>query len=285
MIAYDDKEKAEDTHIWIIVKNKVNEYNKEPYVYLTNPKHHSEVKNVIEIKGKAWDIDGKVTKVKVKIYDVWYAATDTSGNGSWYTWSLEYNTSKLKNGWYRITAAAYDGQAWGDDYIYLYFNNTIVNKDPMVTITQPKSNTEVSGKVIISGTARDDASVKYVKIKIGDKDFEATDTSGNNSWYSWRYVWNTSEYENGKYRISAYVYDGLTTVDVHVYVELNNTVKSNVSSTEEDSSPEDNKADSTNSKTSSPLPGFESPIFLVAAAIAAVVVGFFRSGRDGNRTK
>jgi ribosomal protein S28E/S33 len=301
-IAWDDKEKAEDTHRWIIVKNPVHEEkpNKAPYVYLTHPKHHSSVKGVIVIKGNAWDLDGNVTKVKVRIYERWHEAKDTSGNGSWYTWSLEFNTSKLENGWVKITAAAYDGKAWGDDYIYLQINNP-VNKCPKIAITHPKAHSEVSGNVVISGEASDDTLVKYVQVRIGDHKFNTTDTSGNNSWAKWKFIWNTSGYENGEYRIGGIVYDGLCYEDTSVVVFLNNTKKDSSSnesssesesendqSSETDSESTDKNTDSEDNKDekkSSPLPGFDGPMTFVAAAIAAVVVGFFRKHGGSDRTK
>jgi hypothetical protein len=286
-LAYDDKEKLEDAGIWIIVKNIIDEKpNKAPYVFITQPKHHAKVKGVIVIKGTAWDVDGKVSKVKVRIYEKWYEAKDTSGNNTWYYWALEFNTSNFENGWYRVTAAAYDGHAWGDDYIYIYFNNTkIRNKCPELKINHPKAHSEVSGMVVISGNAWDDRLVKHVKVRIGENKYLAKDTSGNDTWYTWKYVWNTSGYENGEYKITAIVYDGICTEDAHIVVKLNNTSKE--SSPGPDSSESEDHSKSKDKDEESPafLPGFEGPMFLVAAAIAAVVVSFFRSDRGGGRTR
>jgi len=291
-ITWDDKEKAADIHIWVLVKNIVDEKpNKAPYVYLTNPSHHSKVKGIIAIKGKSWDLDGNVTKVKVKIYDKWYETKDTSGNGSWYTWSLEFNTSKLENGWVKIIAAAYDGHEWGDDYIYIYIDNP-VNKCPEVAITNPKAHSEVSGNVVISGEAWDDTLVKYVQVKIGDHKINATDTSGNNSWAKWKYIWNTTGYENGEYRIGVIAFDGHCYDDTSVVVFLNNSIKdSSKNESSSESTSESSTKDTTNEETkdenqSSPsLPGFDGPLTVVAAAIAAVVVGFFRKYGGIDRTR
>jgi predicted transcriptional regulator len=50
--------------------------------------------------------------------------------------------------------------------------------------------------------------VKFVKIKIGNINYNVTDTSGNGSWYSWEYDWDTTRYRNEQVTILFVVFDG-----------------------------------------------------------------------------
>jgi hypothetical protein len=348
-LAKDNGGKLEDTGIWIIIKNTPEpKENHWPYVNITQPKNEAKVSGNITIKGYAWDIDGNVTSVRVRIADVWYNATDTSGNGTWYTWSLvfdttkleddeyrvvalskddggklgdwgvwiivkntpepkenkapfivitspsheakvkgvikikgkwyfwsvEFNTSKLENGEYRVTGAAYDGKVWEDTHIVIIINNTIIKKIPSIQILTPKMEDTVSGNVNITGKAWGPMAIQYVQVKIGDKKFNATDTSGNNTWYTWKYVWNTSEYKNDEYNIGVIVYDGKYFEDTHVEVKLNNIAEE--SEEEESSDPEKEKGKKR-------IPGFELPLALIAGIV--VVVAFFRRGDIKRRTQ
>lgn len=257
-IAKDNLSKLGDTHIWIIVKNKACKENREPIIKITHPSKDANVSGVIKIKGTAWDYDGKVTKVKIIINKVWLDATDDSGNSSWFKWSLKFDTTKLKNGEYKITGAVYDGKLWGDDHIWV----NVKNKLPSVQIISPSSGANVSGLVNITGKAFSPRTIKQVQVKIGDKKFNATDSSGNGTWYSWYYVWNTSAYENGSYKITAIIDDGVDVEDSHVEVKVKNV----------QSSKEKSKK-----KKRWPIPGFELPFALIAVIV--VVVCFFRSGR------
>ena len=257
-IAKDNQSKLGDTHIWIIVKNKAEEENREPIIKITHPAKDANVSGVIKIKGTAWDYDGKVTKVRIKINDVWLDATDDSGNSSWYTWSLKFDTTKLKNGEYKITGAVYDGKLWGDTHIWV----NVKNKLPSVQILSPTSGANVSGVVNITGNAYSPRTIIQVQVKIGDKKFNATDSSGNGTWYSWYYVWNTSAYENGSYKITAIINDGVYIEDSHVEVKVKNV---------------QTQKEKPKKKKRWPIPGFELPLALIAVIV--VVVCFFRSGR------
>jgi uncharacterized protein (UPF0333 family) len=279
-IAYDDGGKLGDYGRWMIVKNHKETQNKSPKIEITHPENEATVSGVIVIKGKAWDPDGKIVKVRVKIFEKWYEPKDTSHNDSWYTWELEFNTNNLKNGWYKITAAAYDGHVWEDDHIYLKVANEKKNHCPKVTITSPKAHSTVHGKVFIRGTAWDDKKVVSVQVKIGDHKFNAVDTSKKGNWATWRYKWNTKDYENGEYRISVIVFDGECYEDASIVVFLKDNSK-------DKGNKDGDKGSKGNDKKDKPhfLPGFEAPSVLVAAAVAAVVVSFFRSGGSRNRTK
>lgn len=273
-ISYDNGEKLGDEGIWIVVKNTPEEpENSAPHIIITHPKNEATVSGVIVIKGKAWDSDGNISIVKVRINDVWYNVTDKSGNDTWYNWELKFNTSILKDGEYKVTGAAWDSKdKAGDAHIWINVKNKKEepkNQAPFINISQPMMDENVSGIVKIKGYTYDpDGNISNVRVKIGDEYYNATDTSGNKSWYTWEYYWNATEQENGSYRISAVAFDGKVHEDAHVEVNVNNTPALK----------EDKEEPS-----SWWLPGFEVP-FLIGAMVASVVVGFFRSGRH-NRTK
>ncbi len=261
-IAKDNLSKLGDGHSWIIVKNTVEKENLAPYIRITQPSNKATVSGAIKIKGKAWDADGKVKKVKIKINEVNYDAKDISGNDSWYQWSLEFDTTKLKNDEYRISASVFDGYIWEDAHIVVY----IKNKLPTVQILTPTLGQNVSGLVNISGKALSVRSIKQVQIKIGDKKFNATDSSGNGTWYTWYFIWNTSGYENGSYKITAIIDDGVDIEDSHVEVKVKNI---------------QTPKEKPKRKKRRQLPGFEIPLALIAGIV--VVVCFFRSRGGRNR--
>ncbi len=275
-LSYDDGGKLGDEGIWIIIKNTPEEKeNSAPNIIITHPKNEATVSGIIIIKGKAWDLDGNISIVKIRIYDVWYNATDKSGNGSWYTWEFEFNTTKLKDNEYKVTAIAYDNKEKAEDtHIWIIIKNNVEkeNKSPHIIITEPLMDSNVSGEVKIKGYAWDpDGKLSYVRIKIFEKLYNATDISGNNTWYIWEFIWNTSGYENGWYRISVLAFDGTIYEDTHLEINVNNTILNKTAKKDD------------NKKKPKRTPGFEGPI-VIGAVLAAVVVSFFRSGRY-NRTK
>ena len=256
-LAMDNLEKLTDAHIWIIIKNTVE--NKEPHIEIFHPKNVATVKGIFTIKGHAWDSDGNIVLVQVKLGDNYHNATDNSGNSSWYNWSFQLNTTTLKDGEHKIIAIAKDNQSkLGDDHIWV----NVKNKLPSVQITSPTSGSNVSGVVNITGKAFSPRTIKQVQVKIGDKKFNATDSSGNGTWYSWYYVWNTSAYENGSYKITAIINDGVYIEDSHVKVKVKNV---------------QTQKEKPKKKKRWPIPGFELPLALIAVIV--VVVCFFRSGR------
>jgi hypothetical protein len=275
-LAKDDGGKLEDAHIWIIVKNKKEpKENHWPYVSITSPRNEATVAGVITIKGRAWDVDGNITSVRVRIADVWYNATDTSGNNTWHTWSLEYNTTKLKNDEYRVVAISKDdGGKLGDIGIWIIVKNKVdekENKQPFIIIILPSNNAKVSGVIKIKGRAWDtDGKVISVKIRIKGVYYNAKDTSGNGSWYTWEFSWNTTKLENGTYKIDVIVSDGESSEDTSIEVKLANQPK--------EQSKKDKKP-----KRKKKIPGFELPFALIAVIV--VVVAFFRRDIDRPRTK
>src|SRR2546422_5263336 len=78
-----------------------------PHVRITSPAGGSTVNGTTAISGNAWD-DVQVAGVKVRIDDgAWWVAADTSGNGTWWTWSTSWDTTRGTNGGHRIGAVAW----------------------------------------------------------------------------------------------------------------------------------------------------------------------------------
>ena len=115
---------------------------------------------------------------------------------------------------------------WEYDHVWVTVtnNNTVQNDNPCLYIITPSINQECSGNVKISGNAWDDQGIEYVKIKIGENEYLALDISGNNSWYIWEYIWNTTGLEDGEYKISIIVFDGNNYGESQIELEINNTV-------------------------------------------------------------
>ncbi len=110
----------------------VNVYgeNIPPIINITNPKDGSVVYGTVEISGIAYDLDGEIQTVEIRI-----------DNGSWITpgimiapgfisWSYMWNTIYFDNGLYTIFARAYDGINYTITSINVTVNNpTIVYVD------------------------------------------------------------------------------------------------------------------------------------------------------------
>ena len=78
------------------------------------------------------------------------------------------------------------------------------NKRPLVTITTPANNSDVSGLVNITGTAADeDGNIEKVELSVNKSSWVVVE--GGESWW---HVWNSSTVENGSYVIRVRAFDG-----------------------------------------------------------------------------
>ncbi|UCF07378.1 MAG: PKD domain-containing protein [Thermoplasmata archaeon] len=105
---------------------------------------------------------------------------------------------------------------------------TLYNALPEVEIISPSEDQDVKEVVTISGTASDtDGFVNKVEVKIDDGDWDlAEDTSGDSSWSTWEYDWDTGDgVFNGNHTIFARAYDndeGYSEPPEEVPVNVNN---------------------------------------------------------------
>ena len=138
-----------------------------PFVTITHPGAGSTVSGIVTVTGNAWDTDGEVVKVLVGIdAKDKTLATDTSGNGTWWSWAWTWDTTFFDNGWHHIGAVAYDNSSLaGDTAIEVLVDNP-GDEPPTVVITAPDDGATVNGSVNITGNASDDHKVVIVKIRI-----------------------------------------------------------------------------------------------------------------------
>jgi len=181
-----------------------------PHVTITSPEPGATVSGVVTVTGNAWDPDGTVARVLVGI-DAGdrTPATDTSGNGSWWTWSWTWDTTRWANGGHHIVAIAYDNAGLGADTSIEVLVHNPGDEPPHVAFTAPDDGATVSGVVTFTGVARDDHQVVTVSVRI-DLDgpvYPADDTSGNGTWWSWQLAWDSAAVPNGVHVIFAKAVD------------------------------------------------------------------------------
>jgi hypothetical protein len=106
-----------------------NQGNKGPVVNFTSHKSGDMVNGTITIEGTAFDYDGFVQYVDVRIGNASYSrATNTGVN--WSTWSFQIDTTTYTNGTYIINVMAFDNTPQGEGYwIDLVFMNEDKNGD------------------------------------------------------------------------------------------------------------------------------------------------------------
>jgi len=211
--------------------SQVGRAEMSPHVAITSPDPGTTVSGTIDVTGSAWDPDGEVVKVLVGIdAGERSLATDTSGNGSWWTWSWTWDTTRWANGWHHIVAVAYDNSSLAADTSIVVLVENPLDEAPHVVITAPDDGATVSGIVNITGNATDDHRVIVVTIRI-DLDgavYTAEDTSGNGTWWSWRLAWDSHSVPNGVHTIFAKAVDdhghvGSDEIHVNVANEGGNT--------------------------------------------------------------
>jgi uncharacterized membrane protein len=272
--------------IIIVVNNFVEpQKNLMPIVVIVWPTNMSTVSGIITISGRAWDPDGIVKNVQIKIASRDYNATDKSGNGTWYFWNLDFDTANLINGKYNVTAFAIDDLVWSKNQIEINIQNIIPDKCPFVEVQKSKTQNEVNGTIIISGRAWDDNSVQSVIIQIDTNEFNATDTSGNKTWYTWEYILNTSGFDDGTYLIAVIVTDGYCNDYIQFFIKINNSIIMNDTSTKDeeiidDDEDEPNPPDSSIS-SSAPSSRFEISMYTVAIIVTLATIGIFGTAAFG----
>ena len=96
---------------------------------------------------------------------------------------------------------------------------------PHVAIGMPAGGSTVSGTVTIAGHAWDDVHVVLVQVHIDQGEWwNATDNSGNDSWWKWSTPWDTTKWADGWHRIGALAKDSagqLGDAAIEVYVHNN----------------------------------------------------------------
>ncbi|UCE36017.1 MAG: hypothetical protein JSW00_10685 [Thermoplasmata archaeon] len=193
--SYDGFNYSIEQQVNIIVSNIAT--NNPPTVSITSPYEGETVSDTIDIQGTAYDTDGTVEHVELRI-----------DNGNWIevegttSWTYPLDTTTMDNGQYTIYVRSYDGLNYSTEQrVNITVNNVSPqpNNPPTVAITSPHDEDTVSGTVIVKGTASDlDGNVQKVQIKIDNKGwFTATGTS------SWSFSWDTTSEVDGEHALYA----------------------------------------------------------------------------------
>ena len=196
-----------------------------PHVQINTPVDGSTVSGTVEIAGNAWD-DFRVGGVKVHIdAGGWWTATDTSENGTWWSWSTSWDTTTVPNGEHRIEAIAWDNASQHTyTSVGVIVHNEPPNTAPWVTIMTPPNHSTVRGVVTVGGHSGDsdaDDTVELVQIKIDAGEWRnATPRGENGSWAIWLYNWNTTTYDDGWHAFAARAFDGDAYSEVVVFEYL-----------------------------------------------------------------
>ena len=121
--------------IQVTVKNTIIEENQPPIVEISFPLSGTQISGVIYIIGTAYDIDGIIQKVDIKI-----------DNSSWITvngkrtWEYIWNTSSVSDGLHNIYARSFDGK----DYSSIADIQITVLNNPSSNIEEPPQKTHSS---------------------------------------------------------------------------------------------------------------------------------------------
>jgi predicted transcriptional regulator len=265
--------------IIILVNNTITKPdNIAPLIFIDEPDEGMIVSGIITIEGRAWDLDGPVLSVRVNIDGSFYDAIDDSSNGSWYLWSLEFNTTVLENGIHTIKATAYDETTFTEAEISIIVNNEYLPPDrcPYITISKPLPDSELNGTIDISGLAWDDIKVTDVKIMIDGHFYVPVDTSSNSSWNSWSYYWNTSGMKNGLYKITAIAFDENCNSSEKIWIRLNNPITKNGTGDDEVTVDEEEDDDNEPPPSYAPPTSRFDAVDTAAASIAVIaIIGIF----------
>ena len=216
VIAWDSSNQHTDASIEVFVDNEPNE-NTPPWAAIDEPAHGSTVRGVVTIRGRAGDEDAgdAVEMVQVRIdAGEWTNATPTGDQGSFNHWAFEWDTTAYDDGWHAVKARAFDGDVWGEPAVaeYLVDNQQDENRAPFAEILHPRNGETVHNIVLVHGVAGDPDDgdrVELVQVRIGDGEWrDAVDTSHHDTWSTWAYQWDTTQYDNGDVRVCARAYDG-----------------------------------------------------------------------------
>jgi uncharacterized protein involved in tellurium resistance len=185
----------------------VNDFT-APTVSMTSPANNATVSGTVMISASASD---NVTVSRVEFYEngVLLAASNMA------PYSHSWDTTAVANNSYVLTAKAYDAAgnvSQSSNVSVIVFNDTTA---PAVSISSPLANATVSGTIMVSAAASDNAGVTKVEFFVNDT-LQTADTTS-----PYTFSWNTKSVENGTYTLTSRAYDAAGNAGVSSPVILN----------------------------------------------------------------
>ncbi|WP_224249930.1 Ig-like domain-containing protein [Hyalangium gracile] len=182
-----------------------------PTVELTSPAYGETLTGTVTFTATASDASG-ISRVAFFVNNT-QVGTATSA-----PYAISYNTRSLANGFWTLSARAYDpaGNEGVSSYVSVSFDNDLT--PPTVTLTSPASGAVLAGNATLSATASDNIAVTHVEFYDG-----ATLLETVTSW-PYNYTWNTKTAANGAHVLTAKAYDaaGQSTTSAGVNVTVSN---------------------------------------------------------------
>ncbi|UCH88533.1 MAG: winged helix-turn-helix transcriptional regulator, partial [Thermoplasmata archaeon] len=115
--------------------------------------------------------------------------------------------------------------------------------------------------------------VMAVQIIVGEDTFSALDTSGNNSWYTWEFLWNTSGLLPGSYLVTVKAIGWSCIKSKEIWLELTNTTKGNTTiGPEDDDDTDDDDVEPTPGPRETEPQKVESPSGVKITPFAALII-------------
>ena len=191
--------------------------NAAPTVTVNNPTSGAQVTGPVTVRIKATDAESAAGTLTV-LYSIDGGVSRTTTYNA-FTTSYEgtVDTTTLTDGAHSISARATDGFANTTTSSSVSFT-VDNNQPPTASITNPISNTSVSGSITITATATDDKAVTRVEFFVDGVSI-GTDTSAAGGWST---VWDTRRATSGRHTLTATATDrpGKTGTSAAVFVTV-----------------------------------------------------------------
>jgi subtilisin family serine protease len=189
-----------------------------PTVSITSPIPNANISGTSVISANASDNIG-VDRVD------FYNGTNLIGTTSMTPYSFSWDTTKITNGTYSLTAKAYDlaGNNATSLPVSVTLNNVVTPPDttaPTSSITAPTDSATLTGTTVISATATDNIGVDHVDF------YRGTTLIGADPNAPYSISWDTTGSANGSYVLTTKAYDkvGNFGTSANINVTVSNTV-------------------------------------------------------------
>ncbi|UCH88721.1 MAG: right-handed parallel beta-helix repeat-containing protein [Thermoplasmata archaeon] len=253
-------------------------------IKITHPYNGEIVIGSVEIQGLAWSRFENITSVEIQIDELGYIPAQAAEE-DWTVWGYIWDTTIHKNGIHKISVrinVVIGEKTLSDTTTVLVIINNAVEgpgqpprADIEVIIWTPKENETVSGVIEVFGFgwASNNGTIQEIQIKIDDGLWLQANPI-HSDWWTWNYSLNTSEYENGKHKLTARLNTGKVLINSSINFNINNTGKSVITDdpvTPDNGEEDEDIDDESNGKTESDKDYLKST-FLYAIIIALIII-------------